>query len=262
MKKYVAVYIALLRLNFAVLVAYRANFINSVISSVGWGVFSIVLILLLTAKTQRIQSWSREEIILLTALYNVFIGAFHMLFSSNFERFAKVIHLGQLDSLLVKPLDSQFLLSFWLFNYTSLFRVFLGIIVSFYMMGLTHADVHVFSILILVLLGITGLFLMYSIWYIFLTVTIWFTKLYNIVDLLYQINSVTRYPPEMFTKVKSFIVLILFPLTLVIAAPAKSVLNRLTLSDVSLLIFSAMSLLLFSRVFWKFALRYYTSASG
>jgi ABC-type uncharacterized transport system permease subunit len=54
--------------------AYRANFINSVISSLGWGIFSVIFMLLLTNKTSSIYQWSRDEILLLTGFYNILGG--------------------------------------------------------------------------------------------------------------------------------------------------------------------------------------------
>src|SRR6185312_3229309 len=99
------------------------NFINSTISSVGWGIISIISMYILTAKTSSIYGWNRNELLLLAGVYSVSIGIFHTIFSRNFDRFSKVIHLGDLDSILLKPIDSQFSLSFTLFNYMSITRL-------------------------------------------------------------------------------------------------------------------------------------------
>lgn len=262
MNKYFKIYKILLHVNFAALAAYKANFINSVISSVGWGVFSILFIVLLTSRTSRIYGWSREEIILLTGFYNIIVGTFHVVFSRNFERFSDIIFFGQLDGLLLKPVDSQFLLSFWLFNYIGLLRVIIGILFSFYMLIQMHVLFTITTIIIYTVFSILGLILLYSVWYIFLTLTIWFTRLSNIVDLLYQVNGITRYPPEIFTRFKSFIIFFLLPLTLIVAAPTKFFLNKLSLIEEFELLFFASILFFISRKFWKLALRFYTSASS
>src|SRR5574341_269965 len=128
MKSYLGLYKTLLHLNAENLLASRANFTTNVISSVSWGLFSIFSIMLITGQANAIFGWRREEILLLTAIYSILIGVFHMLFSKNFERFSNLIYYGQLDGLLVKPVDSQFLVSFWLVNYTSIFRIVLGFV--------------------------------------------------------------------------------------------------------------------------------------
>ena len=262
MKRILKIYITLLHLNLSSLVAYRANFINSVISSLGWGIFSIVFIILLTNRTSSIYGWSRDEMLLLTGFYNIIGGSFHVLFSRNFERFVAIIHKGDLDTLLVKPVDSQFLLSFWLCNYVGLFRILLGIILCGYMLIRIQGYIPIMIIPWTVLLSAAGVIILYSLSYIMLTITLWQTSLSNLVGLMYEINGMTRYPPEIFTKLKSFLVLFLVPLTLVVSVPVKSLLIKTTLQDSFLLLFFAGVLLLCSRFFWHFALRFYTSASS
>src|SRR3989344_7547774 len=109
MKRYFRIYKQLCIISLSELLAYRGNFLNSLISSLVWGAFSIVSILLLTAKTKSVFGWTREEIILLTCSYSMLIGIFHLVFSRNFEYFSRIMDLGQLDTFLLKPLDSQFL---------------------------------------------------------------------------------------------------------------------------------------------------------
>jgi ABC-2 type transport system permease protein len=262
MKKLFLVYKMLLYINIASLMAYRANFINSVISSFGWGFFSIVMMVLLTSKTPSIYGWSREEILLLTGFYNIIGGAFHVLFTRNFERFAMVLHKGDLDTLLIKPMDSQFLLSFWLFNYVGLFRILLGIVFSAYILVKIQGSIPFHIIPLTIFLSLAGIIILYSLSYMLLTLTVWYTSLSNIVGVMYELNGLTRYPPDIFTKIKSFFIFLLLPLTLAVSIPVKSLLGKLTWIDGLLLIGFAAGLFFCSRIFWKFALRSYTSASS
>ncbi len=262
MKHFFKVYKALLRLNLISLMEYRANFINNVISSMGWGVFSIIFIVLITSRTSSIYGWSRDEILLLTGFYNIIGGAFHVLFSRNFERFATVMHKGDLDTLLIKPVDAQFLLSFWLCNFVGIFRILLGIAFSAYMIIQIQGYIPIFFIPIAILLALAGLTFLYSISYLLLTLTMWHTSLSNLVGLMYEVNGLTRFPPEIFTKIKSFLVFLILPLTLVVSVPVKSLIGKLTIQDSFLLLFFAGAVLFCSRLFWQYALRSYTSASS
>lgn len=87
MKHYFNIYKQLLKLNLQVNLAYRVGFINNLIASIGWGLFQILMIYLLTAKVKSIYGWSREGLILLSAVFNIFVGIFHAVFSRNFGRF-------------------------------------------------------------------------------------------------------------------------------------------------------------------------------
>src|SRR4051794_7125311 len=126
MERYFKIYRKLLKINFAALVIYRGNFVNSIISSTLWGALTLASILLLTYNQKTIYTWTKDELILLTISYSILIGIFHTLFSRNFERLSQLVYLGQLDSLLIKPIDTQFLVSVWLINYSSIIRTLAG----------------------------------------------------------------------------------------------------------------------------------------
>ncbi|KKU95809.1 hypothetical protein A3A64_01475 [Candidatus Gottesmanbacteria bacterium RIFCSPLOWO2_01_FULL_48_11] len=262
MKLYLRLYKTLLHLNFANLLAYRVNFTTNIVSSVSWGLFSIISIILVTGKANSMFGWRRDEILLLTAIYSVLIGVFHMLFSKNFERFSNLVYYGQLDSLLVKPIDSQFLVSFWLINYTSIFRILLGAAYTFYLLYAYHMAVSLGAVMGFISLLAIGLTLLYSVWFLCVTLTIWFPRLTNIVFFMYSVSGLTRYPQEMYRQLASYVFLFLMPITLIVTTPTKALVQRLSLAEAIMLIGFAFTLFYASRKFWKFALRYYTSASS
>lgn len=263
MRHYLKVYGTLLKLNFSLITAYRAGFVNSVLSTCLWGGFQIVWVLLLTSRIDSFYGWSKDELIFMTTNYVfIIVGLFHLIFSRNFDRFSTIIDKGELDLILVKPIDSQFLLSLWFFSFANFFRFFIGIPIIIYLIlkiGISITLINVVSYLILVLFSLT---LMYSIWLLFSTLMIWSPRLSNITTLLYNINGISRFPPDMVYELKSFIFFVLIPFTLLSAVPTKALLKKALSGETGLLIFFAVLLFYISRKFWKFALRFYTSASS
>lgn len=249
-------------MNLSSLLMYRANFYNSLIASVAWGLFSLFSIVLLTSKSNMVFGWKRDELLLLNGLYGIIIGIYHVIISRNFERFSNIIHFGQLDSLLVKPIDSQFLLSFWLIGYATISRVIIAVIYTWYIANQLHIYPTFFSVISIVALMIFSLVLLYSIWYIVITITIWQTRLSNLTELMFTVTGSARYPQEMLQQLASYVFVFLLPLTLIINIPAKAFLSRLQSGDVIWLVVLSVGLFIVSRKFWKFALRFYTSASN
>lgn len=262
MKKYGTIYKKLLVLNALMLIAYRGNFVNSIVSSIVYGIFSIVSIVLLTSGTTRIFGWSRNEIILITTSYSIIIGFFHMIFSRNFERFSRIVNLGQLDAVLLKPIDAQFLVSFWVFNYTSIVRILIGVGATGYLLKSMHQTVGLIEIVSFIVLAVIGISILYSIWFICVTFTIWFTRLSNLIDFLYQITGFARFPQEMYRHASSYIFFFLIPLTIVVVTPTKALLYKILSGDVWWAIALSCLLMVAARQFWLFALRHYTSASS
>lgn len=252
----------LLKLNFSSLVAYRSNFLHNIFASSVWAVFSIISIELMTSRTPRVYGWSRDEILLLTGVYNIIVGVFYMVFSRNFQKFSHIVHMGRLDSMLTKPIDPLFFLTCYHFNYTSVLRVILGIVFSMHIVLRMHVPVTLFTLTNFIILMIASLVLLYSIWCLVITLTIKYTRLSNLVEVLYTLNGVSRYPPRMLQSIKNQLVIFLLPFTFLIATPSQVLIHKALAGDIWMLIASAAFFLILSRMFFSYMLRYYTSASG
>lgn len=228
----------------------------------GYGIFSFLLIILLTSRSPVVFGWKREELIFLMGIYNIVIGGiFHGIFSRNFDEFAAIINRGQLDGILLKPIDLQFLMSCSIVMFTQASRSLMGIAVCAYIIITYHLSVTANGIMMFVILSLFGMAVLYSIWYSVMTLTVWNPSLSNLVNLMYQMNDLTRFPPKMFQTVKNYLFFII-PYTFIIVAPAKALLQRLSFFDTLGLIFFAFLFFFLSRRFWQFALRSYTSASS
>jgi len=249
-------------MNLSAITAYQGGFYAMMAGSMVWGIFQYVSILLLTAKVNSIFGWTRNELIILTAAYSFFWGIFHFVFARNFNHLPRVIDYGELDGILVKPMDSQFLLSFNMMNFPGLFRTLLGAAILIYTLSLSHITVSAINVMGFFVLGLCGLALIYSFWFIVVTFLIWYPRLSNLIDLMYNVTGITRYPPQMIQGIKNYVLVFLLPLTLTIATPTRVLLNKVLYGDVMSLLFFTVLIFFISRLFWKFALRFYTSASG
>lgn len=262
MKKYFAIYRKLLEINLTALLAYRTNFINSMISSMGWGFFSLYSIILLTSRVREAYGLQRSELLLFNGMYGVLIGFFHMILSVNMRRFSRVIHYGELDLLLSKPIDAQFAVSLWLIDYTMILRILIGLGYTVWLVWGMGLDISLTTVVAVLLLGVCSLLILYSLWFLMLTTLIWFTNLSNLVVLLFSFESIARFPREMLQQLTSILFFIVFPLTLVINTPAHLMLGRVHTREIVELVLVAMGLFVIARRFWIFALSRYTSASS
>lgn len=261
MKRYFRIYKAFLKINLMHLLTYRVNFINSLISALGRGGFQIMWMTLLTGKRGTAFGWTQNDMILLTLGYFMVLGIFHFLFSSNFNQFSRVIDRGELDAILLKPIDSQFHSTMRMVGYANLIRACVGLLLIIIWLVIKHYTVtFIEAILFGFYIGV-GVMTLYSIWFIFTTILIWYPNLNNMVDFLYTINGIARYPGEMFRHSGKIVLYLLIPLALIISAPIKILLHKNAFGDILTLSFLCISLFIISRLFWKHALKSYTSAS-
>lgn len=262
MKRYLKIYKALLRINLISLFTYRANFINSTISSLVWGTFSVITIFLLTSRTNSVLGWSREELILLTAVFSIIVGIFHIFIARGFERFARIMAWGTFDSVLLKPIDSQFSVSFWELNYSAISRVILGFLMLAYLLHYYSYSIDPLFLIVFLMLLIAGVFSLYSLWLIGATFIIWFTQMSNIIDFMYTVNGFIRQPSEMYKKISGGLFLLVLPVVFVATSPLKSLIGKPNYYEIAILLLLNVTFLIVSRAFWRFGLRYYTSASN
>lgn len=260
--RYIRIYKTLLKLNFSYLIAYKSNMGNSILANSVWGFFSLLLIVILTSKTPSVFGWTRNELFLLFGVYNIFTSVFQFFFTRGFDRFSETINRGRLDYLLLKPVDSQFLISFSYANFPVLLRIFLGGGFIVYVLIQMHYFPTLIQCFVTLVLMLSSIIVLYSIWYIVSTCLVWWSSLSNLVGLMYEINGATRYPQEMYRSVSPILFYTVLPLTLVATIPTQALIGKATISNMFLLIFFAVFLFFVSRVFWKYALKFYTSAGG
>ncbi|HEX8931986.1 MAG TPA: ABC-2 family transporter protein [Patescibacteria group bacterium] len=260
--RYLRVYRIFLGLNLSTLFAYRANLYNSIIANSVWAIFGLVAMLLLTSKTSHVFGWTRDELLILAGIYNIIFSIFYLLFSGNFGEFSNNIHFGRLDMLLVKPIDTQFLMTFTNIRYTQIIRLLLGASFVFYILNQMHARITIFNIFSFIFYLFIAIIILYSLWMIVMTFTLWFTKLSNLVDFMYEIHNVAKYPSEIYHSLNFITYLVIFPLTLVVAIPTKALLQKILMGDIFWPVLLAITLFWLSRKFWRFALRAYSSVSS
>ena len=241
---------------------YRAHFINSIISTVAWGAFQFVWIELLTFRTRSAFGWTKNELVVLAIAYIIMMGILHFFFSHNMSRLSRIIDKGELDFLLLKPVDSQFLVSLYIQNYPNLVRTILGLILLLVYMHFTHLTFSLIGWIGFISFIFFGVMLLYSLWMFYCTFLIWFPRLTNIIDFLFTINGMARYPSEMMKKLNPVILLFILPFTLSVATPVKILVRGSFDVDVLYLIAISIGMFLISRLFWLYALRHYTSASS
>lgn len=262
MKKYLGILKELLRINFSKTLIYKGHFYMETVNSISWGALSIITMLLLTARVSTVFGWTRNELILLAVMVNIVYGILRILFDINFWSFSEIVNTGNLDGVLLKPVDSQFQMSIWRIDLGGIMRLIIAISLTIYLVFAFHLSATPLSVVTSVLLCILGVTMLYSISFIFLTLTIWFSNLYNLMHLVNTVIGASRYPKEMYTNLSIGLVIILLPIVIIISTPTKALVQKGNIFDSALLLFLSFVFFSISRIFWKFALRFYTSASG
>jgi ABC-2 type transport system permease protein len=138
--------------------------------------------------------------------------------------------------------------------------LFFGIIIILYAGGQLNLTLgnYLFS-LVPILFGFA---ILYSLWFMLGATSIWFVKIYNVTEVLRGLLEAGRYPMVAYPTAYRVFFTFVVPVAFLTTVPAEALLGR---SEIGWLWGSgilAIALLFASKFFWRFALRYYTSASS
>nr|WP_279231087.1 ABC-2 family transporter protein [Thermus altitudinis] len=237
---------------------YRLNFLLGLLSSALTLLGALFGLFLLYQGGYRPGGWSWEEALLVLAAFTLLQGLGSTLLAPNLNKIVEHVQQGTLDFVLLKPLDPQFWLSFRVFSPWGLGDFLLG-------MGLlVYAGVRLglggLGYLAFAGYWFLGAVMLYSLWFLLATTSIWFVKIYNVTEVLRGLLEAGRFPvgayPALYRVFFTFVV----PVAFLTTVPAEVALGR---GAVSLWAWGlAFFLFLLSRAFFRVALRSYTSASS
>ena len=104
--------------------------------------------------------------------------------------------------------------------------------------------------------------MLYSLWFLLGATSIWFVKIYNVTEVLRGLLEAGRYPIAAYPTVYRFFFTFIIPVAFLTTVPAEAMLGKTEVVWLFGAGILAVCLFLASIAFWRFALRFYTSASS
>jgi ABC-2 type transport system permease protein len=111
LKLYSGLFFTFFRLSFVADIQYRANIVVKIITDLFWYAGQMAVFEVLFLHTNQIAGWTLHDARLLLGSLFVSDAIYMIVFSESMERFSEKVTRGELDLLLVKPVNSQFLMS-------------------------------------------------------------------------------------------------------------------------------------------------------
>jgi ABC-2 type transport system permease protein len=239
---------------------YRLNFLIATLSSLGGLVGSLFGLFLFYRTGYTFAGWTWEEALIVLGLFTLLQGFASTFLAPNLNQIVTLVQQGTLDFVLLKPISSQFWLSTRTVSPWGLPDLMFGSIIIGYagsQLGLNLSN----YLLGIVPLGL-GLLSLYSLWFMLGATSIWFVKIYNVTEVLRGLLEAGRFPIIAYPAAYRFFFTFIVPVAFLTTIPAQALLNETEINWVVGAAGLSIALLLISRWFWKFALRFYTSASS
>ncbi len=246
--------------------AFRGNFLVKVSVELLWLGILIAFYKTVFAKTSHIADWSEPQYFFFVGCFFALNGLIETLFLENCNEFAELVRTGDLDFLLLKPIDEQFLVTCRRIDWGSAPNLLMGGILmttALVQQGWSFDPLRVGAF---VMTFACGAAIAYSFMLLLTSVSVWMVRNQSLMEMWWLFSSLARYPREIFSgrwaePLGQFFTFII-PILLVSNVPANVMVRVLDPTMVGLTVAAAAVLLWVSRRFFQVALRSYRSASS
>jgi len=241
---------------------YRANFVFWTVTSIAWACFNFFFFGLLINVNNGFAGWSTFELYTVVAIYTMLDAFIWSVFHLNMQAYTSSIFSGDLNTLLLKPIDTQFLLMTQNNSYTNVARFLLGLTVLIYSLLQLGVVPSIWQILVFIFTFSTGLVFLYNIWFMLSTLAFWVDKLDNINDILPSMDRIWQVPRGVFTGSASMLFTFIFPLLLVTSLPSEVLLNKVTWPGPVYFFLVTCITALASRFFFQYSIQRYSGIAN
>lgn len=181
--------------------SFRSNFLIECVSSISWVLMNLGFYVLIFNYTDSIGAgtgWGKYQFfafLATTMFVNSLVQAFFM---PNAEEFSELIRTGGLDFALLKPIDTQFLISMQKTDWSSLANfIFAAGLLGY---SAYHLDYRptVGQLICYPLYLVSGVAILYSLMILLAATSVWLGRNQSLYDFWFYITNFSRYPMEIY----------------------------------------------------------------
>ena len=245
---------------------FRGHFLMNVGGELLWIAMLLMFIKVIFNTTTDVRGWTEPQYLFLIGTHMIVTNLFEAFFFENCWRVSTLVRTGDLDFVLLRPASAQFLLSFERVNLSPLASVPVGVVLCIYSLIQHGQPVSAWQVALFVLVIGAGVLILYSLLFMFAVLSVWLIRQTGVEHLWFYTVSLARYPADIYRKfaggVLFFTLVFIFPVLMVTNLPASIMVRTIEPWMVVHIITVSLILLGASSLVFRFALRWYRSASS
>lgn len=224
--KYMRLYIMFLKNNIERDLQFRFNFFVHMFTVVVGYFGNVLFYYFLYNHVERIAGWGRYDIYILLATIWIVDSIFGGVFFLNLIKVPMKVKKYELDYDLLKPVNTIFMLSLRNFNLGLFAGVFFGgALLVFSMMKMSLA-INLFSIIIYILLIISGVMILYSVLFVMVTFSIKFVRINGLIQMFWTLADLGKNPHSIYPATIKRILISLMPFLIIYNFPTIAILDN------------------------------------
>jgi len=262
-KKYIKILRILFSISTQLVSEYRVSFFLTSFTIALWLAVYVLRLHLIFLYTDSFAQYSIWQYLGFLGFYFFVINLFWFFFEGSLNKLSINIYEGVIDRLITKPVDSQFIVSFYDFNIPNLFNLLVGLvifIVSLFQLGISVSILQFVLVLYLIILFIVSV---YSLMFSGLCMTFWAGRLKAMESLIRLIlDEPANVPASLYQGFFKVLFYFILPIALISTVPTN--IFYFEIEYQLILYYSVFTLIAFgvSRFVWKRGLKTYSSVSS
>ena len=229
--RYWRVWLMFLKVSLAREMIFRLNFLIEIVTTCFWIAAQLLLFKIIFGHVKHIRDWSQPEYYGFMAtgmLINAFV---EMLFMPNCANLSEQIRTGNLDFAIVKPIDTQFFVSFQTVDMSLLAQVAVSLGLLAYSVTASQVTVTLVSALMYVFLVAVAVGFFYGMMIALASAAVFMGRNQGLYDFWFYVTSFARYPGDMYRQgyvgeIFWFGFSFIIPILLVVTVPSRVFLQK------------------------------------
>ena len=265
MRRHLAVLARLIRNNFTGQALFRANFFTSVGVDIIWMGIEFALFAIIYSHVPTLGGaglhWTQNQVFFFLGLFFTVDSLYTALFQRAFWRFSDLVQKGDLDTLLLRPVNTVFLALTRAISPSDSLNALLGLsIMAHYSTSAGFAG----GILWLKVLAwvLVGLLTMVLTRFLFSVFVFWTERNWMLQTIYYHFFQLGQRPDTLFPKALRYFLMTVIPVAFVASVPSRELFGQIGSLEWLCLAGSITGLWILDFFLWRAGLRRYQSASS
>lgn len=241
--------------------AHKANFVMRFVADSIYFLVYFVFYTVVFSYVPNINGWGKYDVLILMGTFHIVISFFLAFFFPNLIQIPNLVKSGGLDTILIKPINSQLLLSTKMFDFGSLLNVCLGIAIVIFSISQIGLKIKIQTFLAYIFFIFVGVSIVYFMLFILLSTIFWLQDSSWCIGFIMTFNSFADKPFSIYKGIIYRFLIFIFPIGLVANIPASIILHKETYFLEIWIIVAALILGLLANYIWKKGITVYEGAS-
>ena len=252
---------------------FQGNFLIQIITRAFWFFAQIALFGVIFRTVPQINGWTRDQYFAFMATGMIINGIVETFFMPNCANLSEQIRTGRLDFALLKPIDTQFLVSLERVNLAMISQLMLATALLVNSLWRLGESISVLQLCLFLMYVASGVLFFYSMMIVTACSSIFLGRNQGLYDFWFYITVFARYPRSIYDgrdasqfeagEMVQFGFSYVVPILLVVTVPARIIVNTLEEKHWAVVaVLAALCGLAVARAVFVWSLNHYRSASS